>query len=97
MEAVRVEVSKHQIGVRHRGFHAAATITGGAGEGVRALRPDLQLLEVACILKKPDLVALYKQLAADPGGDRPEDMQTLLQDERERCERVTKTAGIKED
>ena len=53
--------------------------------------------EVARILKLPDLVTLYQQLAANPGGNTPEDMRTFLGDERERWDKVIKTAGIKDE
>jgi tripartite-type tricarboxylate transporter receptor subunit TctC len=53
--------------------------------------------EVARILKTPDLVNLYKQLAANPGGNTPEEMKAFLGDERQRWDKVIKTAGIKEE
>jgi tripartite-type tricarboxylate transporter receptor subunit TctC len=42
-------------------------------------------------------VTLYQQLAANPGGNTPEDMRTFLGDERERWDKVIKTAGIKDE
>ena len=53
--------------------------------------------EVADILKTPELIELYKKLAATSGGQTPDQMQIFLEEERIRWDKVIKTAGIRDE
>ena len=53
--------------------------------------------ELIAILRDPDIVARFKQLATDPVGNSPEEFATFVKSELEKYARVIKSAGIKLD
>jgi tripartite-type tricarboxylate transporter receptor subunit TctC len=53
--------------------------------------------ELVAILRDPDIVARFKQLATDPVGNSPEEFATFVKSELEKYARVIKSAGIKLD
>ncbi|HEX5767023.1 MAG TPA: tripartite tricarboxylate transporter substrate binding protein [Burkholderiales bacterium] len=53
--------------------------------------------ELVAILRDPDIVARFKQLATDPVGNSPEEFAAFVKSELEKYARVIKSAGIKLD
>lgn len=47
------------------------------------------------IIRMPDVVARFQQVASNPVGNSPEEMAAFLKEERERWHKVITTAGIK--
>jgi tripartite-type tricarboxylate transporter receptor subunit TctC len=53
--------------------------------------------ELVAILRDPDIVARFKQLATDPVGNSPEEFAAFVKSELEKYARVIKSAGIRLD
>jgi tripartite-type tricarboxylate transporter receptor subunit TctC len=53
--------------------------------------------ELVAILKDPDILARFKQLATDPVGNSPEEFAAFVRAELDKYARVIKAAGIKLD
>ena len=70
-------------------MHAPA---GTAPEIVRRLNTEL-----VAILKDPDVLARFKQLATDPVGNSPEEFAAFVRTELDKYARIIKAAGIKLD
>ena len=70
-------------------MHAPA---GTPPEIVRRLNAEL-----VAILKDPDVLARFKQLATDPVGNSPEEFAAFVRTELEKYARIIKAAGIKLD
>ena len=70
-------------------MHAPA---GTPPEIVRRLNAEL-----VAILKDPDILARYKQLATDPAGNSPEEFAAFVRAELDKYARIIKSAGIKLD
>ena len=70
-------------------MHAPA---GTPPEVVRRLNAEL-----VAILKDPDVLARFKQLATDPVGNSPEEFVAFVRSELDKYARIIKAAGIKLD
>jgi tripartite-type tricarboxylate transporter receptor subunit TctC len=70
-------------------MHAPA---GTPSEVVRRLNAEL-----VAILKDPDILARFKQLATDPVGNSPEELAAFVRSELEKYAKVIKAAGIRLD
>ena len=53
--------------------------------------------ELVAILKDPEILARFKQLATDPVGNSPEEFATFVRAELDKYARIIKAAGIKLD
>jgi tripartite-type tricarboxylate transporter receptor subunit TctC len=53
--------------------------------------------ELVAILKDPEILARFKQLATDPVGNSPEEFAAFVRAELDKYARIIKAAGIKLD